>query len=135
MKPASAHATLRRIFDVILREAESNPALARKLVEATSGAVAAAAAAAAEVPRPAARQGFDASQFHAVNVLRQHGEAALRGKLEQVKAVESLRSVATASGLVLSGGAAKARPSRADLIDAIVAAAKHYDATRTTAAT
>ena len=33
--------------------------------------------------------------------------AALRGKLEQVKAVEDLRSVATASGLVLSGSAAR----------------------------
>ena len=84
-------------------------------------------------PKPAPRRAFDASQFHAVNILRLHGEAALRGKLEQVKAVEDLRSVATASGLVLSGSAGKARPSRAELIAAIVEAAKHYDAQRSAA--
>ena len=74
-----------------------------------------------------------ASQFHAINILRLHGEAALRGKLEQVKAVEDLKSVARASGLVLSGSACKPRPSRAELILAIVEAAKHYDAQRSAA--
>jgi hypothetical protein len=48
--------------------------------------------------------------------------------------VEDLRSVARASGLVLSGGADKARASRAELIAGIVEAAKHYDAQRSTAA-
>jgi hypothetical protein len=85
----------------------------------------------------AARKTFDASQYHAINILRTHGEAALRGKLEQVKAVEDLKSVADASGLVLSGGAgkAKARLTRAELIAGIIEAAKHYDAQRSAAAT
>lgn len=129
MSKAPIHATLRRIFDVVVREAEHNPALAQKLAHAIAEDVAAEPAS----PKPALRKPFDASQFHAINILRLHGESALRGKLEQVKAVEDLRSVATASGLVLWGSACKARPSRAELIAAIVEAAKHYDAQRSAA--
>ena len=76
---------------------------------------------------------FDASQFHAINILRMHGEAALRGKLEQVRTVENLRAVARASGLVLAGSAGGERPSRAEMILGIVEAAKHYDAQRSAA--
>ena len=129
MSKAPVHATLRRIFDVVVREIEHNPALAQKLAHAIAEDLAAEPGS----PKPAPRKPFDASQFHAVNILRLHGESALRGKLEQVKAVEHLRSVATASGLVLWGSAGKARPSRAELIAAIVEAAKHYDAQRSAA--
>ena len=129
MSKAPVHATLRRIFAVVVREAEHNPALAQKLAHAIAEDLAAGPAS----PKPASRKTFDASQFHAVNILRLHGESALRGKLEQVKAVEDLKSVATASGLVLWGSAGKARPSRAELIAAIVEAAKHYDAQRSAA--
>ena len=73
------------------------------------------------------------ADFHAINVLRSHGESALRGKLEQVRAVERLRAIANVSGLVLSGSASKLKASRADLIDGIIAAAKHYDAQRNAA--
>jgi hypothetical protein len=122
-------ATLRRIFEVVVREAEHNPALAEKLAQAIGEDFAAGAA----PPKPPTRKPFDASQLHAVNILRLHGEAALRGKLEQVKAIEDLRSVAAASGLVLWASAGKARASRAELIAAIVEAAKHYDAQRSAA--
>jgi hypothetical protein len=127
MSEAQIHATLRRIFAVVVREAEHNPALAQKLAQA----IAENAATEAGSPTPARRKPFDASPFHAVNILRLHGESALRGKLEQVKAVADLKSVARLSGLVLAGG--KARPSRAELISEIVAAAKHYDAQRSAA--
>jgi hypothetical protein len=129
MTKAPVHATLRRIFDVVAREAEHNPELAQKLAHAIAEDLAAMPAS----PKPAPRKPFDASQFHAVNILRLHGESALRGKLEQIKAVEDLKSVATASGLVLSGSAGRARPSRAELIAMIVEAAKHYDAQRSAA--
>ena len=122
-------ATIRRIFAVIASEAERNPALAQKLAQA----IAEDFAAEQRAPQPATRAPFDASQFHAINILRLHGEAALRGKLEEIKTVENLRSVATASGLVLSARVGKARPSRAELITAIVEAAKHYDAQRSAA--
>ena len=118
-------ATLRRIFEVVVQEAEHNPELAEKLARAIG--------ASSTAPRPAPRKPFDASQLHAVNILRLHGEAALLGRLEQVKAMEDLRSVAAASGLVLSERVAKARASRAALIAAIVEAAKHYDAQRSAA--
>ena len=129
MIKAPVHATLRRIFDVVAREAEHNPELAQKLAHAIAEDLAAEPAS----PKPAPRRPFDASQVHAVNILRLHGESALRGKLEQIKAVEDLKSVATASGLVLWGSVGKSRPSRAELIAAIVEAAKHYHAQRSAA--
>ena len=129
MKQAPAHETLRRLFDVIVREAEKNPALAEKLMEALSQA----RTGESEKSRSATRKQFYAPEFHAINILRLHGESALRGKLEQIRAVEHLRSLARASGLVLSGSACKARPSRADLINGIITAAKHYDAQRSAA--
>ena len=125
MKQRPAHEILRQLLEVIVREAEDNPALAQKLVRALTEPAA--------VSKPLARNQFDASQFHAINILRLHGEDALRGKLEQVRAVEDLKSIARASGLMLSGDACKPRPLRADLISAIIAAAKHYAAQRSTA--
>jgi hypothetical protein len=130
MKDRPPHEALRRLFEVIVREAEHNPALAEKLVGALAQPITVDA-----IPKAVARKQFNASQFHAINILRLHGEDALRGRLEQVKAVEDLKSVAKASGLVLSGNASKARPLRADLISGIIAAAKHYDAQRSTATT
>jgi hypothetical protein len=121
--------TLRRLFGVIVREAEGNPALAKKLAAAIAGHCDARP----RSPKRARRKVFDAAQFHAVNILRLHGEAALRGKLEQVRAVQDLRAVALASGLVLAGSAGSARPSRAQLILGIIEAAKHYDAQRSAA--
>jgi hypothetical protein len=124
------HDTLRRVFDVIAREAAQNPELAQKLLEAIGGR-------AVSQPGPARRPrraSLDAAQLHAVNVLRLHGEPALRGRLEQVKTVQDLRGVARASGLVLPAGADKSRTTRAELIAGIIEAAKHYDAQRTAAA-
>jgi hypothetical protein len=129
MSDTEVHDILRRLFDVIVREAERNPALARELVAVI------AADRDAVSPRRSRRKVFDASQLHAVNILRLHGESALRGKLEQVRAVEDLRAVALASGLVLAGRAGRARPSRGELILGIVEAAKHYDAQRGAATT
>jgi hypothetical protein len=111
-------------------EAKKNEPLARKLVEALGDGVAVERG----KPTAAPRKTADPADFHAINVLRSHGESALRGKLEQVRAVERLRAIANVSGLVLSASASKPKASRADLIDGIIAAAKHYDAQRNTAA-
>jgi hypothetical protein len=127
MSDAQIDDILRRVFEVIVREARHNPALAQKLVQAITDGVAATAPAA---PQAVRRKRFDASHLHAINILRRDGESALRGRLEQVRAAEDLRSVARASGLVLSGNAGKARASRSQLIAGIVEAAKHYDAQR-----
>jgi hypothetical protein len=117
---------LRRLFDVIASEAARNPELAHQLAQAIGQL-------GPESRKSGRRRPLAAVDFHAVNVLRLHGEGALRGRLEQVKAVEDLKSLATVSGLVLSGSAARARPSRAELIEGIVEAAKHYDEQRSAA--
>jgi hypothetical protein len=125
------HETLRRLFDAVLREVERNPALAEKLARAMgedSGSL-------RRSPKRTARRTFDAAQVHAVNILRLHGESALRGKLEQIKAAADLKAVATASGLVLPPTTGKPMPSRAELITGIIEAAKHYDAQRSAAST
>jgi hypothetical protein len=123
------HETLRRLFDVVVREAERNPALATKLTQAIAGRLESGA----RSMKRARRKTFDASQFHAVNILRLHGESVLRGKLEQVRSLEDLRAVALASGLVLAGKAGGRRRSRSDMILSIIEAAKHYDAQRSAA--
>jgi hypothetical protein len=122
------HETLRRLFDVVVREAERNATLAMKLTQA----VAEGFDVGRRSPKRVCRNAFDATQFHAVNILRLHGESALR-KLEQVRTLEDLRAVALASGLVLVGKAGGARPSRTDMILSIIEAAKHYDAQRNAA--
>jgi hypothetical protein len=122
------HETLRRLFDVVVREAERNPRLARELSQVVARQFEDGARSSKR-----GRKIFDATQFHAVNILRLHGEPALRGKLEQVRTIEDLRAVALASGLVLAGKAGVARPSRTDMILGIIEAAKHYDAQRSAA--
>jgi hypothetical protein len=121
---------LRRIFKVFVRAAEQNPAFAREIVKALAADVAARSS---SMHRMAAHRRFDPSGSHAINVMRSHGEQVLRGKLEQIRASADLRSVARFSRLILSGSASGARASRSDLINAIIAAAKHYDAQRDTA--
>jgi hypothetical protein len=128
MTDVPAREVLDRLFRAIVQEAEKNDAFARSLIDALQANLAARA----EKKAPA-RKPFDASQLHAINVLRAHGENVLRGKLEQVKAVEDLRAVARFSGLLLTGPAARPKATRGDTIDAIIAAAKHYDAQRSTA--
>jgi hypothetical protein len=123
------HETLRRLFDVVVREAERNPAFAHKLAQAVGEDLGFPRT----PPKRASRRAFDAAELHAVNILRLHGESALRGRLEQVRAVEDLKDIARASGLVLSASTPKARASRSELITGIIEAAKHYDAQRSAA--
>jgi hypothetical protein len=124
------HETLRRVFDVIAKEAAHNPTLAQQLVDIIGDRLGPPAAS----ERRHRRAAFDATQLHSVNILRLHGEGALRGRLEQVKSVEDLRCVARASGLVLPADTDRARATRAELIAGIIEAAKHYDAQRAAAA-
>ena len=122
----AVHETLRRLFDAVLREAEQNPALAEKLAQAIGEDVGSLR----RSPKRTGSATFDAAQVHAINILRLHGESALRGTLEQIKATADLKAVAVASGLVLPASTSKAKPSRTELISEIIQAAKHYDAQR-----
>jgi hypothetical protein len=130
MTEIPADELLRRIFKVVMRTAERNPAFAREIVEALAVDIEARSVEMGKVGR---LRRFDPSSLHAINVLRCHGEQVLRGKLEQIRASADLRAIARYSGLVLSGSASGTRASRSELINGIVAAAKHYDAQRETA--
>jgi len=127
MTEIPAHKILRRVFNVILRAAERDPVFAQEVVESLSDAITENSSA---KQKSSLRRLFDPSGLHAINILRAHGEHALRGKLEQIRATADLRSVARFSGLILSGRACSPRASREDLINGIVAAAKHYAAQR-----
>jgi len=128
MSQLPAHEILGRIFGVIIRAAEKDPAFAQELMQVLSQGIAENSSTGGQKSR--LRRLFDPSGFHAINILRAHGEDALRGKLEQVRGTADLRSVAMFSGLVLSGSASNSRATREVLIDGIVAAAKHYVAQR-----
>ena len=132
MSQIPVHEILGRLFRVIIRAAEKDPAFAQELMQALSGGIAENLSMGKQKSR--LRRLFDPTGFHAINILRAHGEDALRGKLEQVRATADLRSVAMFSGLVLSGRASNSRATREDLIDGIVAAATHYVAQRGVAA-
>ena len=132
MSQLPAHEILGAIFGVIIRAAEKDPAFAQELMQALSGGIAENSTMGGQKSR--LRRLFDPTGFHAINILRAHGEDALRGRLEQVRATADLRSVAMFSGLVLSGRASNSRATREDLIDGIVAAATHYVAQRGVAA-
>ena len=128
MSQLPAHEILGAIFGVIIRAAEKDPAFAQELMQALSGGIPENSSIGGR--KSSLRKLFDPSDFHAVNILRAHGEDALRGKLEQVRATADLRSVAMFSGLLLSGRASNSRATREDLINGIVASAKHYVAQR-----
>jgi len=132
MSQLPAHEILGGIFGVIIRAAEKDPAFAQELMQVLSQGIAENSSTGGQKSR--LRRLFDPSGFHAINILRAHGEDALRGKLEQVRGTADLRSVAMFSGLVLSGSASNSRATREVLIDGIVAAAKHYVAQRGVAA-
>jgi hypothetical protein len=127
MSQLPAHEILGRIFGVIIRVAEKDPAFSQELMQALSSGTTEKASMG---QKSTLRRLFDPSGFHAINILRTHGEDALRGKLEQVRAAADLRLVATFSGLVLSGRASKSRATREELIKGIIAAARHYVAQR-----
>jgi hypothetical protein len=101
MSQLPAHEILGRIFGVIIRAAEKDPAFAQELMQALSSGIAENSSTGGQKSK--LRRLFDPSGFHAINILRAHGEDALRGKLEQVRATADLRSVAMFSGLVLFG--------------------------------
>ena len=127
MTEIPAHEILRRVFNVIVRAAERDPVFAQEVIETLSNGIAENSSA---KRKSSLRRLFEPSGLHAINILRAHGEHALRGKLEQIRATAGLRSVARFSGLILSGRACSPRASREDLINGIVAAAKHYAAQR-----
>ena len=128
MKPTAAHEIVAALFDVITEEAKRNETFARRLLAVYPQAIV------ARIEKPQKRNaGFDAADYHAVKILRSHGEAMLRGRLSSLRTKAELREVARRSGLKLTGKAAAKSASLAIIIDGIVEAAKTYQAQRSAA--
>jgi len=125
MKTVPAHEVVEALFDVIASEARRNKAFARRLLSVYPETVVARIEAGDK-----RKSTFDASAHHAVNLLRNHGEAMLRGRLSSLNTRAQLREVATRSGLRLTGKGARPSATKAEIVDAIVDAAKHYVAQR-----
>ena len=129
LKEVPAHELIAALFDVVTEEAKRNRAFARRLLAVYPEQIVARIASDKE-----RRSAFDPAAFHAVNILRNHGEAMLRGRLSSLNTKAQLRKVATRSGLRLTGRGARASATKAEIIDAIVEAARHYIAQRRAAA-
>ncbi len=128
MKPTAAHEIVAALFDVIADEAKRNEAFARRLLAVYPQAII------ARIEKPEKRNsGFDAADYHAVKILRNHGEAMLRGRLSSLRTKAELREVARRSGLKLTGPAARKTASLAIIVSGIVEAAQTYQAQRNAA--
>lgn len=115
------------VFQIVVDEAKSNPKFADRLRAALGEKKAAKRSRPAKVN---AGKAMDTPDIHAVNILRQHGEQMLRGRLSNLRTKTDLTRVAKRSGLRLTGKAAQKSATRPDLIDGIVTAAKQYDSQR-----
>ena len=124
-KEMPAHQIVEALFHVIVEEAERNERFAKRLMSVYPEVIV------ARTSRPKkSAPGFDVAEFHAVNILRNHGEAMLRGRLSSLRTKADLKHVAKRSGLKLTGKALKKSASLIDIIDGIVEAAQHYVAQR-----
>jgi len=125
---APAHEILAAMFAVVTEEATRNEAFAKRLLSVYPEAII------ARIDKPQKnKSGFDAGAYHAINILRNHGESMLRGRLSSIRTKAQLKQVAKRSGLRLTGKAARASASMAQIVDGIVEAAKTYEAQRAAA--
>ncbi len=124
-KEMAAHELIAALFDVVVDEARRNRRFARRLLSVYPQSVVARIETAPAKPRGAGQP-----DLHAVNILRRHGEAMLRGRLSALRTKAELRAVARASGLRLTGAAMRRSASKAEIVDGIVEAARHYLAQR-----
>ncbi|MEL7544882.1 MAG: hypothetical protein AAGJ70_14045 [Pseudomonadota bacterium] len=122
---------LETLFDVVIEEAQANPDFANRLRSALSDSLAAPTS--KDARQPARKRRTTASSvpaIHAVNILRQHGEQMLRGRLSNLRTKAELAAVAKNSALRLTGPAAKKSASREEIVEGIVIAAQQYDSQR-----
>jgi len=131
MNTVPAHELLARLFEVIVEEAKKRPEFADALLGVFPEAII------AKIEKPGARgkaPAFDATSLHAVNILRQHGEQTLRGRLSQVTTKKDLIAIAKYSGVQLPKSATSKGATLDDVIEGIILGAKHYDSQRKAAA-
>jgi len=125
LKVVAAPEVVEALFDVIVDEAKRNERFARRLMSVYPETIVARTTR-SKTPTST----FDAAEYHAVNILRNHGTAMLRGRLSSLRTKSELTQVAKRSGLRLTGKAARKTAAMTDIIDGIVDAAEHYVAQR-----
>lgn len=116
-----AHEIVAALFDVITEEAKRNETFARRLMSVYPKTIIART-----TTTKKASKGFDAGDYHAVNILRNHGAALLRGRLSSLRTKAELREIAKRSGLKLTGKALGKNAGMSDIVDGIVSAAEQY---------
>ncbi len=130
MSEQPAHEILKRVFDVVVKEAKNNPIFADKMLQALPPEMVVKAKAKG---RPKKEQLFDVSKYHAVNILRRYDVGVLEGRLYDLTK-DNLKTVAKYSGLRLTGPAGRKSATKAMIVKGIVDAAKHYIEQRKSAA-
>ena len=127
-KSTPAHEIVAALFAVVTEEAHRNDAFARRLMSVYPEAIV------ARLEKPQKRlSAFNPADYHAIKILRAHGEAMLRGRLSSIRTKAQLKQIARRSGLKLIGPAARGSASIAQIVDGIVEAAKTYEAQRAAA--
>ena len=133
MTEIPAHEILKNVFDVIVKEAKTNPEFAEKMVEALPAHMVSTAKTRSKRKLDRKQKRFDANKYHAVNILRRYDAGVLEGKLLELTK-ENLKTAAAFSGLRLTGPATRKSATKAVIVKAIVDAAKHYVEQRNIAA-
>jgi hypothetical protein len=150
MKDKPAHEILAKLFQTIVKEAETNEKFANEMLGAFSEKLPAKSEensvgktdeskqeTAAPKKQPSAKQtskdGFDIKAHNPIILYRKMGEDLMRVKLNKVSAT-NLKKIGKHYQLKLNTLTKSKSPTKAELITAIITFAKNYDAQRKGAA-
>lgn len=149
MKDKPAHEILEKLFQTIVKEAETNEKFANEMLEVFSENLAKTNEVANRqeqptlakkqtkekeaTPKEATKDGFDIKAHNPIILYRKMGEDLMRVKLNKVSAA-NLKKIGKHYQLKLSNLTKSKSPTKPDLISAIITFAKNYDAQRKGAA-
>ena len=149
MKDKPAHEILEKLFQTIVKEAETNEKFANEMLEAFSENLANKNEGANQQEQPASakkqtkakeatpkettKDSFDIKAHNPIILYRKMGEDLMRVKLNKVSAA-NLKKISKHYQLKLTHLTKSKSPTKPDLINAIITFAKNYDAQRKGAA-
>ena len=149
MKDKPAHEILEKLFQTIVKEAETNEKFANEMLEAFSENLAKTNEVADRqkqpasakkqtkskeaTPKEATKDSFDIKAHNPIILYRKMGEDLMRVKLNKVSAA-NLKKIGKHYQLKLNTLTKSKSPTKPDLISGIITFAKNYDAQRKGAA-
>lgn len=149
MKDKPAHEILEKLFQTIVKEAETNEKFANEMLEAFSENLANKNEGANRqeqptlakkqtkekeaTPKETTKDSFDIKAHNPIILYRKMGEDLMRVKLNKVSAT-NLKKISKHYQLKLTHLTKSKSPTKPDLINAIITFAKNYDAQRKGAA-